>query len=258
MWGAVIAAAVAIIGSLISGHQQKRNTERQIESNKSLAQFQADANQKYLDKQNAYNTPASQMARFQAAGLNPNLIYGQGSPGNQSSPLSYPEIKPADFQTRTNAQDTIQTFNQTRLTTSQVQAQNATTMQKTALTEVNKLQARVLERNPALNDGAFAAMIDNLKASAQLKQQQVRGQKIANTTAAGMGNAAIVKVYKETELLEQRFKLGTQDAAIKAEILKSKEFQNAILEVQKKFMVDGDITPQHIVQFIQMLLMKAL
>lgn len=41
-------------------------------------------NQKLIDEQNQYNSPASQMARYQAAGLNPNLIYGQGTPGNQA------------------------------------------------------------------------------------------------------------------------------------------------------------------------------
>jgi len=258
MWGAIIAGIVAIVGTILSNQSQKKNTERQIASNKELAQFQANANEKYLTQQNEYNKPVNQMARFQEAGLNPNLIYGQGSPGNQSQALSYPDIKPADFQARTNAQDTIATFNQTRLANSQVQAQNASTMQKVAQTSVARLQAQVLAKNPALDDAGFKAMIDNLVASAQLKAEQVRGQKIANTQAAGMGPAAIAKVYQETKLLEQRFNLGTQDSQIKAQIMKSKEFQNAILEVQKKFMTDGDITPQHIMQFIQLILMKAL
>lgn len=258
MWGAIIAGVVAIVGSILANQSQKKNTERQIESNKGLAQFQADANEKYLAQQNEYNKPANQMARFQEAGLNPNLVYGQGSPGNQSQALSYPEIKPADYQSRTNAQDTIAMFNQNRLASSQVSAQNAQTMQRVAQTSVARLQAQVLAKNPALNDSGFKAMIDNLVASAQLKEQQVRGQKIANTQAAGMGPAAIEKVYQETRLLEQKFNLGTQDSRIKAEIMKSKEFQNAILEVQKKFMTDGDITPQHIMQFIQLILMKAL
>lgn len=44
-------------------------------------------NRKNWEDQNAYNTPAQQMARYRAAGLNPNLIYGTGSAsaGNASS-----------------------------------------------------------------------------------------------------------------------------------------------------------------------------
>jgi len=37
------------------------------------------------DRQNAYNSPASQMQRFRDAGLNPNLIYGRGESGNSGS-----------------------------------------------------------------------------------------------------------------------------------------------------------------------------
>lgn len=35
--------------------------------------------------QNEYNTPANQVARLREAGLNPNLFYSQGNPGNATS-----------------------------------------------------------------------------------------------------------------------------------------------------------------------------
>lgn len=38
-----------------------------------------------MNYQNAYNTPASQMQRYREAGLNPNLVYSQGNPGNMTS-----------------------------------------------------------------------------------------------------------------------------------------------------------------------------
>lgn len=258
MWGAIIAGVVSLVGYLLTSQSQKKNTERQVQSNKELAAFQADANEKYLAQQNQYNSPASQISRFQQAGLNPNLIYGQGSPGNQSQALSYPDIRPADYQNRMTPTEAIGNFNQTRLAASQVQAQNATTMQRVAQTSVARLQAQVLAKNPALDDAGFKAMIENLTASAQLKQQQVKGQEIANWQAQAVAGHSVEKVYREVQLLEQRFKLGQQDSAIKTEVLKSKEFQNAVLEVQKKFMADGEIGPQQIMQFIQLLLMKAL
>lgn len=42
-------------------------------------------NEKMWHMQNAYNLPEAQMERFKAAGLNPNLIYGQGNAGNAGS-----------------------------------------------------------------------------------------------------------------------------------------------------------------------------
>lgn len=47
--------------------------------------------QEAVDKQNAYNTPAEQMKRFNAAGLNTALLYGQVSDGNQSQPAGVPD-----------------------------------------------------------------------------------------------------------------------------------------------------------------------
>ena len=251
------------IGSSIWG------ANKQAESNLSIAKFQAKANERYLDKMNAYNTPAAQMERFSQAGLNPNLIYGQGSPGNQSAPLQYPDFKGKDYsgivQALQNASQTVPMLNQTRLVDSQVAAKNAETIRTEALTQVSKLQAQVIRKNPLLDDDGFKATIDSLRATAQIKatQADMDSHKKMIMTGQTFGDYRLLSPYAakidaEIKLLEQRFNLNTQDAAIKAEVLKSKEFQNAILEVQKKFMADGEITPQHIVQFIQMLLMKAL
>jgi len=56
--------------------------------------YAAGQNYKYqLDmwnKQNAYNAPAAQMQRLKDAGLNPNLMYGQGNTGN-AAPAQMPQ-----------------------------------------------------------------------------------------------------------------------------------------------------------------------
>lgn len=48
------------------------------------------------NRENDYNSPKNQQARFKDAGLNPNLIYGQGSPGNASQLPSY-QAPTADY-----------------------------------------------------------------------------------------------------------------------------------------------------------------
>jgi len=45
------------------------------------------------DYMNKYNSPASQMERFKEAGLNPNLIYGQGTSGTQNATPKYDAVK---------------------------------------------------------------------------------------------------------------------------------------------------------------------
>jgi len=250
MWAGIVAGVLALAGAVIGGIQQNR-------ANKKMAQFQADANEKYQAQQNEYNKPLNQMLRFQEAGLNPNLIYGQGSPGNQTAALQYPDVKPANYQAIDPSQ-AIGLFNQTRLASSQVQAQNASTRQKHALTELNKLQTKVLEKNPALDDAGFKAIIDGLKASAELKSEQSTGQKIQNQVSEASSGHAVSKVFHEVQLLEQRFRLGQMDEKLKTEVLKSKEFQNAIQEINKKLLQDGDIAPGHILMFLQQLLLKSM
>jgi len=216
--------------------------------------------------QNEYNTHKNQMARFQDAGLNPHLVYGQGSPGNQNQALTYPGIQPVDF---SKLMQMVPLINQTRLTDAQVQATNAKTRQTTVLTELNKLQARVVAANPLLDNEGFKATIDSLKSSAEIKASQSdmerqradwSTKKIVIDDSLGYykGTNGDKKMDEELNLLEQRFHLGQLDARIKAEVVQSKDFQNAILEVQKRFMTDYEITPQHILQFTQLLLMKML
>lgn len=244
----LIIAGVSAISSMIAARQQKK-------SNMQLAKFQNDANLQMIDKQNAYNSPKAQMARYDSAGLNPNLIYGQGTPGNQTATPTYPDIRSPDYQSI--AANLVPQFNQSSLMQSQVAANNAKTTQSYAMTEVNKMQAKLIAANPLLNDEGFTSIIDGLKATAQLKYTQSAGNIIDNQINSISAGHQVEKIFKEVQLLEQKFNLGTSDMAIKAQVLKSKEFSNAILEVQKRFMTDGDITPQHVLQFIMLLLTKS-
>lgn len=69
------------IGTLKGYHDSSRNFIVQ-----SALADQANAHEIAMwNMQNEYNTPAAQMQRFKAAGLNPMLVYQQGNPGNASS-----------------------------------------------------------------------------------------------------------------------------------------------------------------------------
>lgn len=66
--GAAIAAAGSALSGYLNNRFQRKFYDRQV----------ADA-RKNWQTENAYNSPAAQMARFKAAGLNPNLIYQNGA-----------------------------------------------------------------------------------------------------------------------------------------------------------------------------------
>lgn len=243
-------AIIAGVSAIASGIAQRRQNKKNLE----LAKFQNDANQAAIDRQNSYNSPQAQMARYKEAGLNPNLIYSQGNPGNQSGISQYPDVGRPDYQSI--AAKLAPDFNQARLADAQVDAQNAKTVQTYAMTRLNKMQAELIAANPLMNDEGFKATIDSLKMAAELKgtqwNQALTDLRITQKTEA----ATIDKATAELQLLFDRHNLNNADAKIKAEIVTSKAFQNDILEVQKKFMTNGDITPQHILQFINLLLLK--
>lgn len=55
------------------------------QENRNMANIANKWNVEQWERANEYNKPVNQMARFQEAGLNPHLIYGQGNAGNASS-----------------------------------------------------------------------------------------------------------------------------------------------------------------------------
>lgn len=74
----LIGAGISAAGGILSTHLGNKSAERAYQRDRRDAQ--ADWKQ-----QNEYNSPKAQMERFKEAGLNPQLIYGQGTPGNASA-----------------------------------------------------------------------------------------------------------------------------------------------------------------------------
>lgn len=94
--GSLLNSATNVAGSLISANAQNKALKKQIKAqsieneknrkyNKELAEYQNKLNVEQWNRENKYNSPAEQMRRFQEAGLNPNLIYGQMSNAPQLS-----------------------------------------------------------------------------------------------------------------------------------------------------------------------------
>lgn len=78
-----------VIDTFVSANTAKRNTDKTIEAQRREAELAYQRSIAMWHMQNEYNSPAEQMKRFGAAGLNPHLIYGQGSAGNANSTPQY-------------------------------------------------------------------------------------------------------------------------------------------------------------------------
>lgn len=87
--GAAIPAAAGLAGGLFNGFSaastSRRNTDRQIQAQKELAEYSYAKDLEMWNRANAYNDPSAQMKRLEGAGLNPNLVYGHGSVAGNTS-----------------------------------------------------------------------------------------------------------------------------------------------------------------------------
>ena len=84
---AIISGGLGLVGGLISHGDVKE----QYKYNKKLQDNAFAHNVEMWNKQIAYNTPSAQMERLQAAGLNPNLVYGNGGATNTAT--DYPKYQ---------------------------------------------------------------------------------------------------------------------------------------------------------------------
>jgi len=126
-----IQSGVDIAGGIVGNLFQKRNIRLQKDANLELSKYAYDKDLEMWHLQNQYNNPQSQMTRFKQAGLNPNLIYGQGSPGNASSSPKMQPVTQALHTTKMPKMNVLGMYNNQR----QVEAGLKNTEAQTAQTE---------------------------------------------------------------------------------------------------------------------------
>jgi len=117
---------------------------------------------------NEYNSPAAQMGRFKAAGLNPNLIYGQM---NNAAPIKSPDVSNPGMAHQTNFTQGEAAAAQNKIAKGQL---NQNVIQSAATTELIKAQT-----TKALAEGKYA----DAQAAATL------GQTYANTNQSQSNTA---------------------------------------------------------------------
>lgn len=91
----VVGSLISGVGSIAGMIGQNKIVDKQIAAqreenrlnryyNQMLARQQNEWNLQQWNRENAYNSPLAQMYRLRQAGLNPDLMYGQGTTGNSA------------------------------------------------------------------------------------------------------------------------------------------------------------------------------
>lgn len=130
----MLGTAIGIASSFAGNIANNKNIDKQIASQKeenqknrdwnlNLSRQQNQWNIEQWNRENAYNSPAAQMARYKAAGLNPDLMYGQQNLAAASPEMTAGEgSQPTDVSNLANKRtigDTIAQASATRLTNAQ-------------------------------------------------------------------------------------------------------------------------------------------
>lgn len=131
----LIASGISAVGDLIAGKSAN-------DSNRELAELSYQRQREMFDYSNAYNTPAAQMKRFQEAGLNPNLIYGQSA----NTAVQAPKYDPPRIEKTSPKIENVANDLLVGLAMKRQQAEIKNIEAQTALTEEKKRTEAILQR----------------------------------------------------------------------------------------------------------------
>ena len=225
MIGAAIAAGASILGGVLGSRSQKKTNDKNMELAKYQNAWQAQENEKAYQRnlemwnlQNAYNSPTQQMARLRTAGLNPNLVYGNGVTGNSAG--STPQYQPADIkraelspyrgwnQGLSDAVSNFLAYRSNRAQVENMEAQNSLIRQQTA-TEATR-QANIAASTARSEfDLSQANRLKDVSVS-MAEAQMVKSQHDASTSWAN-SKQAWIKYNIDKALQQTRIDVGKKE-----------------------------------------------
>lgn len=191
MLGAIFGTAASIAGNLASNNnidkqiaEQRRENQANRDWNLNLAKMQNSWNIDQWNRENAYNSPSSQMTRYKQAGLNPDLIYGQ-----QNLAAASPEMtagdgsQPTDVSNLANKRtigDMMVQASQTRLTNAQAKLAESQADKTDKETEGQGYQNEILKSDAAFRDAlnSGTVQLNNMSLKVSEKGMQLTDEQI--------------------------------------------------------------------------------
>lgn len=258
----IIPGIAPIVQGITQGgprRQYKWNRRAMFDANALNVQNQERVLQQNLriqQEQREYDSAAAQMARYKAAGLNPHLIYGSGGGAGGAFPVEAGNLPGANLQPPSarwpDVASSFLSAGQTLANTELAQARQGEVEMNTALKEI---QIDIAKTNPMLSPGVASWVATSMMETARLKALESRSW-LGGTHGHTQPMNITKKVNMEIESMSQKLGLNTLDLSIKNKIFESKEFENAIKQIQVEWLKDGQMSPEHIRQGLMLILSK--
>lgn len=239
------------------------NTNKTNQANRQLAEYSYQKDLEMWNRQNAYNDPTAQMARYQGAGLNPNLIYGTGSAsaGNATTMPRYQAPSMQYHYEAPNIAPTIGAYLDTKAKNAQIQSLNEDITSKRLDNQVKTatlLEAISGKKYSLLN----AQNVYDLTANqADIKRAEAEN---ADRYYTGKGNTAFEQGNIMKQLLQQQLKNSMMANTLQGKTLEKysadimgANLQNEYKSMQNKWYGSAGIHgASDIVPFIKMIFGK--
>lgn len=227
--GGIVAGVGSLFGGLGSSAMNNKAVQDTNKTNMEIAKYQAQWQQQENEKayqrslnmwnlQNEYNSPTQQMARIRAAGLNPNLVYGNGVTGNSAG--SAPQYEPAKFNAPTmqayrgwnlGISDAISQFLAYRTAKAQVdnmEAQNGLIRQQTATEATRQANVAVSTARSEFDLSMAKELKDVSVSSAIADMNQKQAGAAQGWTKA---NREVVQYELDKALFDNKIKLSSEE-----------------------------------------------
>ena len=206
----LISAAGSLAGGAIGAFAQSSANKTQMKMFHEQMQFNRDM----IREQNAYNTPAAQRARYEAAGINPYLALGNISSGSQQSTMqapNAPQIAP------------ITQFGESLQAASQNTVRNLIDLsQAQADIQLKETNNRILKIEEMYKEKEFLAKIGLMKDQSGKLRSETKGLDLDNFFRFDLNSANLSqlkaltnKTEAETELLRVQKDLASFDLGFK-------------------------------------------
>lgn len=246
-----------IFGGYGDFSRDKMNMGMQAELDSMLAKYQYDMNLEQWERENAYNSPAQQMQRLKAAGLNPHMAYD--SLENQSAPspqMQQVQSKLSFGQYRHNlAMENIslmEQMNNLRFQSAQIDNLNATN-EVLKLEGVNKALGNMREfenvpyygENARYSSDALRLQNENIIQSLSESNWRMREGTANNIASRKQIYASIGLTNKQASLIEHQIRQIDSDIkrqAFLATITAAQTFSNMRLNQAQIGKIASEIT----------------
>lgn len=218
--GALVSGLGGLLGNVVTGYSQHETNQ----TNLRIARETNDANYRLWQENNAYNTPAAQMSRLQAAGLNPNMVYGQISSGNSSSPATaqgavMKSAKFGDFGTSA----AVMSYLQGQMQKSSIMLQDTQSEKNKAETNKTNVETLNAQKDGLLKDIAYYQKLfdyyksNNLfpfeRRSIEVSIEQKKRDIARIDATIDNLNASTARTTTETELMPKQVEIAQFNAA---------------------------------------------